>query len=114
MVVGEHQKYASALVLPDFKYLKEWCESRQLLSGQTHDGLICLPEVWDVYKEEIARLNKTLSEPEQILRFRLVPDEWSPATGELSASLKLKREVIEAKYSDLLEAIYHDGRKSTV
>ena len=106
MVVGEHQKFASALILPDFKYLREWCESRQLFAGQVHAELICLPEVCDVYKEEIARLNKSLSESEKILRFRLVADEWSPLSGELSASLKLKRDVIETKYKDILEGIY--------
>ena len=114
MVVGEHQKYASALVLPDFKYLKEWCGSSLLSAGQDHAELISLPEVWNIFKEEINRINQSLSEPERILRFRLVADEWSPATGELSASLKLKRDVIEAKYKDLLDAIYHDGRKSKV
>lgn len=106
MVVGEHQKYASALIIPDFKYLKEWCESRQLNAGQNHAELICLPEVLNTYKEEIARINKALLEPEKILRFRLVADEWTTATGELSASLKLKRDVIEAKYKDVLDAIY--------
>lgn len=106
MVVGEHQKFASALILPDFKFLKEWCESRQLFSGQSHAELICLPEVWEVFKVEIGKLNKSLSEPENILRYRLVADEWSPATGELSASLKLKRDVIEAKYKEILDGIY--------
>ncbi|MBW6497491.1 MAG: long-chain fatty acid--CoA ligase [Bacteroidales bacterium] len=106
MVVGEHQKFASALLVPDFKYLKEWCQSQQLFAGQGHAELICLPEVWEVYKQEIARLNKSLSEPEKILRFRLVADEWSPLSGELSASLKLKRDVIESKYKEILEGIY--------
>ena len=106
MVVGEHQKYASALIIPDFKYLKEWCESHQLYTGQDHAELICLPGVLNAYKEEIARINKALSEPERVVRYRLVADEWTPATGELSASLKLKREVIEQKYKEVLDAIY--------
>jgi long-chain acyl-CoA synthetase len=112
MVVGEHQKFASALILPDFKYLKEWCESTQLFSGQGNFELICLQEVRDVFNKEIARLNKSLSEPERILRYRIIADEWSPTTGELSASLKLKRKVVESKYKDLLDGIYrknHDN-----
>ena len=55
---------------------------------------------------EIAMVNTSLSEPEQITRFRMVADEWSPLTGELSASLKLRRKVIESKYMELLEDIY--------
>ncbi len=106
MVVGEHQKFASALLLPDFKYLKEWCESNDLYSGQVNEELAALREVKDAISEDIATLNKSLSEPERILRFRIVTDEWSPATGELSASLKLKRNVIESKYSKTLDGIY--------
>ncbi|MFO7657251.1 MAG: AMP-binding protein, partial [Bacteroidales bacterium] len=106
MVVGEHQKFASALLLPDFKYLKEWCESKQLFSGLGNFELICIQEVREIFNSEINRLNKSLSEPERILRFRIVADEWSTNTGELSASLKLKRKVVEEKYRELLDGIY--------
>jgi long-chain acyl-CoA synthetase len=105
MVVGEHEKFASALLVPDFKYLKEWCASRNL-SGENHDEIICLPEVIAAYNEEVARINKSLSEWERINRFRIVTDEWSPVSGELSASLKLKRKVVMDKYPELLDSIY--------
>ena len=54
----------------------------------------------------MAGINKSLSDWERISRLRLVADEWTPGTGELSASLKLKRKVVEAKYRILLEDIY--------
>lgn len=110
MVVGEHQKFASALLVPDFKYLKEWCASKQLSAPKEHDALIRLPEVTAIFNEEISKINRTLSEWERINRFRIVPDDWSPATGELSATLKLKRKVVESKYPELLDDIYQ--RKS--
>jgi len=106
MVVGEHQKFASALVLPDFKYLKEWCESKQLVTGKDNFELVSLQEVKDAFNNEIARLNKSLSEPERIVRYRFITDDWSPMTGELSASLKLKRKVLESKYKEILDGIY--------
>jgi len=106
MVVGEHEKFASALLVPDFKYLKEWCKEKNLAAGQELGELICHPEVISLFSDEIARTNKTLSDWEKISRFRIVADEWSPATGELSASLKLKRKVLASKYPELLEAIY--------
>ena len=106
MVVGEHEKFASALMVPDFKYLKEWCASKSLSTELGHDELISLPEVTAIFDQEISKINKTLSDWEKINRFRIVPDDWSPASGELSASLKLKRKVIESKYPDLLEAIF--------
>lgn len=106
MVVGEHQKFASALLVPDFKYLKEWRASKNLVNGKTNQELISLPEVTEVFNEEISKINKGLQEWERINRIRLVSEEWSPATGELSGSLKLKRKVLADRYSDLLDSIY--------
>lgn len=106
MVVGEHQKFASALLVPDFKYLKEWRSSQGLEDGRSNKELIKLPEVTTVINEEITKINRDLQDWEKINRIRLVADEWSPATGELSASLKLKRKVVTQRYASLLEAIY--------
>jgi long-chain acyl-CoA synthetase len=47
-----------------------------------------------------------MADHERIMRTRLVPDIWSPATGELSASLKLKRKTVEEKYKSLIESVY--------
>jgi long-chain acyl-CoA synthetase len=55
---------------------------------------------------EIENLNKKLSPPERLNRFRLVQDEWTTATGELSSTLKLKRQFIHDKYQDLISQIY--------
>jgi long-chain acyl-CoA synthetase len=54
----------------------------------------------------VEKYNRRVSPHERILRFRLVPDEWSPATGELSPTLKLKRQVITGKYRELLDEVY--------
>jgi long-chain acyl-CoA synthetase len=107
MVVGEHQKFASALLVPDFKYLKEWRASQKLPNGKNNQELIRQPEVTAAINEEVKKINKQLQEWERISRTRLISDEWSPATGELSASLKLKRKVVAEKYTDLLDSIYH-------
>jgi long-chain acyl-CoA synthetase len=106
MVVGEHEKFASALVVPDFAYLKDWCASHNFKNGKKREEMIQVPEVVSVMNEEIAKINKNLNDWERIKRFRLVHDEWTPASGELSASLKLKRKVVADRYGKLLESIY--------
>jgi len=106
MVVGEHQKFASALILPDFKYLKEWSTSQQISVSQNPAELVALPQVKQVIGDEISKLNKSFSESERILCFRILSDEWTPASGKLSATLKLKRKVIEAKYRKIIDGIY--------
>jgi long-chain acyl-CoA synthetase len=105
MVMGEHEKFASALISPDFKY---FAELRQLKKISFSDSveLIQLPEIISIFSSEIEKINKRLSSHERINRFRLIPDEWSPATGELSPTLKLRRQFISNKYKDILDQIY--------
>jgi long-chain acyl-CoA synthetase len=71
-----------------------------------------MKEVLERIEEEVQRVNKTLSPHEHVKRFRLVADQWSPQTGEQSPTLKLRREIIYAKYSSLYEEIYGHPRPS--
>lgn len=105
MVVGENKKFASALVVPEFESLGKWADSQDVAFSNRHE-LICMPEVQLHMQNEISQYNKKVSEHERILRFRLVPDTWSPESGELSPTLKLKRKVINEKYHQLIENIY--------
>jgi long-chain acyl-CoA synthetase len=106
MVIGEHEKFASALISPNFKYFEDW-KTEKKISWSTNDELINLPEVLSFFSAEVSKLNRRLSPPERINRFRLVQDEWSPATGELSPTLKLRRKFISEKYSSVVEQVYN-------
>jgi long-chain acyl-CoA synthetase len=105
MVVGEHEKFASALISPNFRYFDEWKTSNKV-SYSDYSELIQQPVVISFFSTEIEKLNKKLSPPERLNRFRLVEDEWTPATGELSPTLKLKRQFIQEKYKNLISQIY--------
>ena len=105
MVIGEHEKFASALISPDFKYLDDWKKMNNI-SDSTHEELIQHSAIQSLFSCEIENLNKKLSPFERLNRFRLVQDEWTPATGELSPTLKLKRHFIINKYKDHISQIY--------
>jgi len=105
MVIGEGQKFASALIVPDFEILSKWADA-QNVSFSTNEELICMPEVQMHFQKEINHINRNLSEHERLLRFRLVKDTWSPESGELSPTLKLKRKNVEQKYGELMKTIY--------
>lgn len=105
MVIGEHEKFASALISPNFNFFNEW-KSLKKMSFTNSEELINLPEISLLFNTEIEKINNKLSPSERISRFRLVPDEWSPSTGELSPTLKLKRGFIADKYHQLLDQIY--------
>lgn len=111
MVVGENQKFASALISPNFDFLKKWCEKQKIKFENTRE-LINIPKVVQFFQTEINKLNSTLGQFEQIKRFKIVCDEWSTNTGELSPTLKLRRRVILAKYQPLIETIYFSNKIS--
>lgn len=105
MVIGENQKFASALISPNFEFLHNWAAMHGI-KFRDNVELISLPEVNTRFQKEVNEMNKNLGQTEQIKRFRLVPEEWSPQTGEMSPTLKLKRKVISDKYKNIIEEIY--------
>jgi long-chain acyl-CoA synthetase len=105
MVIGENQKFASALITPDFIFLHDWASIHHI-SFQDNEELISNPLIFAQYQKEVSDMNQNLSDHEKIKRFRLVSDEWTAQTGELSPTLKLKRKVLYEKYSDIISNIF--------
>ena len=105
MVIGSGEKFASALISPNFNYLHDWCSERKV-HFQDNEDLIQKTEVLAQLQREVLSINKTLGEHEEIKRFRLVADEWTPQSGELSPTLKLKRNYVAAKYKSIIDEIY--------
>ncbi|MCW3804986.1 AMP-dependent synthetase/ligase [Plebeiibacterium marinum] len=105
MVVGESEKYASALISPNFDYLHMWAHDHKI-HFRDNKELVRNPKILKVFNKEVHKTNKLLGQHEQIKRFRIVCEPWTSASGELSATLKLKRRVLYNKYADLLRKIY--------
>ena len=110
IVIGDHEKFASALIAPNFEYLQVWCTENQIPYSSNAE-MINNQKVLVVFLREVKEINKTLGQHEEIKRFRLIADSWSPQTGELSQTLKLKRKIIEAQYKDLIEEIFASSRE---
>lgn len=109
MAIGANEKFASALISPNFALLHDWCAEHKL-HYRTNKELIKIPEVIEKIRKEVDIINKTLGAHEQINRIRLVCEEWTPATGELSPTLKLRRNVVSVKYEHLINEIYSVGK----
>lgn len=105
MVIGENQKFASALITPDFQFLHNWASIHHI-SFMDNEELISNPLVFARYQKEVTEMNQNLGDHEKIKRFRLVSEEWTSQTGELSPTLKLKRNVLYKKYSDVISEIF--------
>ena len=88
-----------------FQNLNEWCK-KQKINFTNRQDLINVPKVKDFFQKEINILNKNLGSFEKIRKFKLVCDEWTHHTGELSPTLKLKRRIIHEKYKHLIEKMF--------
>ena len=106
MVVGENQKFASAIIIPNFNTLHFWA-AKHKIHFEDNDHLITLQEVQKKIVQEVEIINKKLGQHEQIKRPKLINDEWTPLNDMLSQTLKLKRNKVKVKYSDLISEIYN-------
>jgi len=105
MVIGENEKFASALISPNFEFLHNWCSIHDV-KYRDNKELVHIPEVIARYQKEVNEINKKLALHEQIKRFRMVYKEWTPGAGELSPTLKLKRNFIYKQYEHIIKEIF--------
>ncbi|MFP5249881.1 MAG: AMP-dependent synthetase/ligase [Acidobacteriota bacterium] len=106
-VVGDRHKFASALIAPNFGALEPWAKEQGISAGSRSE-LVAHPRVVAEYQKLVDTTNSNLANFETIKRFRLVPDEWTIDSGELTPSLKLRRRVIAQKYETEIAAFYAD------
>jgi long-chain acyl-CoA synthetase len=105
MVIGEHEKFPSAFIVPAFAALKQWCE-KQGISYTTNEEMICNEAVLKCIQEEVDRANEEFAHHEMIKRVGLMPREWTIDHGELTPKLSLKRKVILSENKAVYDRIY--------
>ena len=105
MVIGENQKYAAGLIVPDFQHLRGWCGVKEI-PYTTDAEMIALPRLRKRFQKEVAKYNKSFGATEQVKAFELMDKEWTIESGELTPSLKLKRKIISEKYKTVTAMIF--------
>jgi long-chain acyl-CoA synthetase len=106
MVVGENQKFASALIVPNFEGLKEWCKIKEI-NYSTNNQMIREQMVIDKFDKERERYNSHFAQYEQIKKFKLLAELWTVESEELTPTMKCKRKVIFSNNEDLINSIYN-------
>jgi len=106
-LVGDKHKFIAALISPNFVALEAWAQHAGL-EGLDRAALVSDNRVVALYGEVVRETNAGLANFETIKRFRLVSEEWSQDSGELTPSMKLKRRVISAKYASAIDELYAD------
>jgi len=105
IVVGDGRNYPSALIVPSFDGLREYCK-RKDIPYTFDEEMVHKPEIKEKYQAEVDSYNKYFGKWEQIKRFKLLEKPWGIDSGELTPTMKLKRKVITQKYQQQIEEIY--------
>ncbi len=108
VVVGEHQPYMAALIVPDFEELENHAKAESI-EYESIEELLDDEEIQNIYRKEIRKQSAELASHEKIRDFRLVSNEFTVESGELTPTLKIKRRIVEDKYGHLIDDIFADS-----
>ena len=104
MVIGENQKFPSAVIQLNFEAVNEWLGHTEKPLAQ--QKLIQDNKVNEKINADVENANSNFAQWEKVKAFRLTDDVWSIDSGHLTPTMKLKRKIIAEKYKSLIEEIY--------
>ncbi len=107
MVIGDGRRFPSALVVPSFDALKDYCKHKGI-TYTTDADMITNQAVIEKMDREIEKANSNFAQWEKIKKIKLLPALWTVEAGELTAKLSLKRKVIMEHSTNEVESIYAD------
>ena len=106
MVIGEGEKMPAAFIQPNFEFLRDWIDHKKNGVGKSDTEIATSDIVINRIQKEVDKYNKNFGKWEQIKRFELTPDIWSIDGGQLTPTMKMKRDIIKGIYQDLYDKIY--------
>jgi len=110
VVIGEKRKFAAVLIVPSFRLLEDWAHDHQIpFSG--HTELVSHPKVQALYEGIVEELNRKLARFERLKKVILLSEEFTVADGTLTASMKLRRRVVEDRYRTQIDAMYREAEQ---
>ena len=105
VAIGDRRPYVTALIVLDEDTAPLWARARGLADVSV-DALSSNPEVLAEIGAAVTAANAHLARPEQVKTFRVLPTVWSPVSGELTPTLKLRRRVVRERYADTIDRLY--------
>src|SRR5262249_52603486 len=104
VLIRDNRKFCTALVTLDQPAVEEWAKEKGL--SVPPDSLATHPDVQQLIESEVAAVNEQLASWESVKYVRVLPGDFSPESGELTPSLKVKRKVVATRYADVIESMY--------
>lgn len=106
-VIADQRKFVSALIVPVFDLLDQYAADMGI-KAQDHEQLCCDPRIIKMMEERMETLQQGLASYERIKRFTLLPKPFSMENGELTNTLKIRRNVLTKNYAAEIEEMYKE------
>lgn len=106
IVVGDQKPFIGALVTLDADALSKWKATHSKPADATAADLAQDGDLMSEIDSAVAAANKSVSHAEAIKKYRILPNDFTEESGEMTPTMKLKRNVITESYADDIEAIY--------
>ena len=106
-VIADRHKFVSALIVPNFKAVETFARSKGIHYGNTEE-LLQHPQVKELFQTRMDTLQQQFASYERIKRFTLLPQPFSMERGELTNTLKLRRNIVEQNYKELIDKMYQE------
>lgn len=107
MVIGDKKKFAACLIFPDFEVVKRMKQENNM-EHMSDEDFLNSPVVKEEMNKAIELANKSLNNWEHIYQYRFVVNKPTIESGELTPTLKIKRDVVLDHYRDLINTIYQE------
>ncbi|MBS1549203.1 MAG: long-chain fatty acid--CoA ligase [Bacteroidetes bacterium] len=105
MLIAEGKPFVTALIVPNFEFLQE--KLKEMKIPFTHwNEIVEMPEIKELYKTTLDEIQHQLPGVEKVKKFTLMPSEFEISTGEITPTLKIKRNIVLQKYQSLIDAMY--------
>ena len=105
LAVGFQRPYVAILIIPHFPSLKRWCEENEI-HWTSPQYMIHNHKITHFFEEETERLNNELPKYKRSRSFHLLHEPWQVSSGELTPTLKIKREVVTKKFEKEITEMY--------
>jgi long-chain acyl-CoA synthetase len=105
VAIGDRRPYVTALVVLDEEAAPAWAKAHGI-DAPDLAALAEHPAVLDEVQQAVAAANESLSRVEQVKRYAVLPTGWTPESGELTPTLKLRRRVVNDRYAEVIDGLY--------
>jgi len=109
VVIGDNRKYLTALILIEYDNVGKWAEDRRV-AYTTFKDLSQKPEVYELVSGITEEVNRKFARVETVKRFTVLDKELDQDDDELTATQKVRRNIIEKKYADVINRMYKAGQ----